>query len=1050
MLYDLTLYPIESVLESMLIIFIGLTGSMFWSIVMLALSVRLLTKPLEKITKAAVKSQTQFEGVLRPQLAAIKHKYSGSQQHDAITRLYQRYSYHPIFAVRSLLGLLVQLPFFISAYFMLSSFTDMSGVVIPMLGDLGVPDTLLFGRFHLLPFVMTLVNIAALSTIDNPDRKSFAQGIAISFVFLVLLYESPLGLIVYWTTNNLFSLISNIIRRLAKRTPVKISLPSFKGSGAARFFEDYAYIFFVVNLAVLVPLLGVLGDQFNLFTAHSMTGAAIVSLLFFLMLLPATVVSFLRWLAKLSGVVKAFDAVILTIFLGVFFAYIFNKTGYGVFSSVYEPAILFCIALVVTVGSVIIILNSESLKKLSYLSLLIPLIVLHFIFVSPASTLFEGTGGMPGIEPEGIRDTPVFLLVFDEFSGLTLQNPEGSLDVSRYPGFAEIARNADYFPNALTTGYHTDISVPSIVSGTLRSGENKGLAPGENLIELFQDWGGGVSAQSVVLPADLVDKQQTNFYSLASDIATLYLHIVSHQNWIENKIGVIPATWKDFGVFYKMGDVAESSAEQVSKQAGIFFDWLEPLAVNTGDKQFNFLHIVFPHVPYTTTATGKSQENSDLIRQQLTSVEKFDAGQSFLNVGYHNYLQQSSYAELLLHRLVLSLKKTGMYDKSLIIVTADHGVSYSAKGLSRRDPKTKDSWKNIVSVPLIVKHPFQEVGKVNETFVTTLDITPTIMDVIEIDPPWDLAGESLNALDAKTQTSSVELIPGYDDYFGDVVVLFQESRSRKETLFGVGSPVTDVAVNYTEDSMYSSLLNAELSESLVSGASELNAIWGGSMRPSELSHFGIIYHYSEPVNDKVIAAVVNNRIRAIFLSGNVKGQSGKFAFSLPEDEAVPLEFSVTLYEVENGEKPSLKKLRTSSSNQFAFETKKIIKYDWKNSVVDTNGVDSLIIDDENISVIASISNDPFIVMQAISDEPIPNPSIRIEINSNRELLVQLFYQTPDDPFFAETRSQAFRINEGSSSVYFNISDAVVGGNFRLDFGLGGFTEVQIEDIQVRY
>jgi hypothetical protein len=259
-----------------------------------------------------------------------------------------------------------------------------------------------------------------------------------------------------------------------------------------------------------------------------------------------------------------------------------------------------------------------------------------------------------------------------------------------------------------------------------------------------------------------------------------------------------------------------------------------------------------------------------------------------------------------------------------------------------------------------------------------------------------------------------------------------------------------VAVNYTEDPMYSSLLNTELSESLVSGASELNAIWDGSMRPSEISHFGTIYHYNEPANGKVIAAVVNNRIQAIFLSGNVKGQSGGFAFSLPEVETVPLEFSVTLYEVENGENPSLRKLRTDSSNQVDFETKKLIGYDWKSSVVDTNGVDSLIIDDENISVIASISNDPFIIMQAISDEPIPNPRIRIEINSNRELLVQLFYQTPDEPFFAETRSQAYRIHEGSSSVYFDISDVAVGGNFRLDFGLGGFTEVQIEDIEVRY
>jgi len=646
MLYAYTLYPIESILETLLVIFIALTGSTFWSIVVLAISVRLLTKPLEKITSVAVKNQAQFEGVLKPQLDAIKHELAGSQRHNAIARLYSRYAYHPIFAVRSLLGLLIQLPFFIAAYFMLSGFTGLSGVMIPVLGDLGSPDTLLLGRFHLLPFIMTFVNILALVTLENSNRKSFLQGLVISFVFLVLLYESSLGLIIYWTTSNLVSLCWNAIPRLAKGVSIKISVPSFRGSGVERFFEEYAYIFFVVNLAILVPLLGVLGEQFNLFTAHSMTGASIISLLLFVMFLPAVALSLLRWLAKLLGVVNAFDGVILTVFLGVFLSYVFNKAGYGIFSSSYEPAILLSGALLATAGFVVMIVKAQMLRNLSYFSFLIPLIALHFIFVSPASSLFEGGGGITGDNLDGINDTPVFLLVFDEFSGLTLQKPDGSLDVSRYPGFAEIARDADYFPNALTTGYHTDISVPSIVSGTLRSGKNKGLAPGENLIELFQTWGGGVKAQSPVLPADLVEKQETNLHSLASDVATLYLHIVSHQGWIEKKIGVIPATWKDFGIFYEMGDVVDNPAGLVSEQAGIFFDWLEPLAVNAGDKQFNFLHVVFPHVPYTTTATGKSQENSDLIRQQLTSVEEFKAEQPFLNVGYHNYLQQSSYAGL--------------------------------------------------------------------------------------------------------------------------------------------------------------------------------------------------------------------------------------------------------------------------------------------------------------------------------------------------------------------------------------------------------------------
>ena len=1046
MLYEFTLYPLEIILETMLVIFIAITGSTFWSITMLAVSVRLLTKPLEKITSAAVKNQAQFEAVLNPQLAAIKTKNSGSQRHQAITRLYERYAYHPIFAVRSLLGLLVQLPFFIAAYFMLSGFTDMSGVMIPVLGDLGVPDTLLFGRFHLLPFVMTIVNILALVTLVNLDRRSLIQGLILTFGFLILLYESPLGLIIYWTTSNLVSLSFNVAPQLAKRVPMKISLPSFKGSGIERLFEENAYIFFVVNLAILVPLLGVLGGQFNLFTAHGMTGSAIISLLLIVVFLPSVVLSLLKWLAKLLGIGKAFDGLVLVIFLGVFLTYLFNKAGYGVLASSYEPAILFLAALLVTAGSVAVILSAGMIRKLSYFSLLIPLVLLHFIFVSPASTLFEGSGQMKGVKPDSINDTPVILLVFDEFSGLTIQDSEGGLDVLRYPGFAEIARNADYFPNALTVDYRTDISVPSIVSGTLRTADKRGLATGENIIELFQNWGGGVRAQSSVLPADLMYERQTNLYSFGSDIVTLYLHIILHQDWIENKIGVIPATWKNFGIFHEIDD---EPGDVSSEPLDMFSNWREELTKNPEDKQFSFLHVEFPHAPYTTSATGRSQENGEVFRRQLFTFETIEAQQPFLNVAYHNYLQQSSYADLLLQRLIRELKETGLYDKSLIIVTADHGVSYKVSGLNRRIPLNKDSWRNIVSVPLIVKYPFQETGSVDDSFVTTLDIAPTILDVTAIDPLWELAGESLKTLGTKSKTNSVELTPGFEDYFDDALALFKEGRVVKSSLFGVGSPVSEVAVNYTDNPIYSVLLNTDVSASSVQELSDLRAIWGGALKPSELTQFGRIYLGSEPTDGKVIAAVVNKQIQSVFASGTVGGESGKFAFSLPEAESIPDEFAATLYEVEAGEDLILKRIELVNIGLFAFEKKEVFEYDWKNSLASTNGIDSVDVGEARISVLASTSDDPFLVMQPISLEPMSLPIIRIELASNKELLLQLFYQTADERFFDGARSLTSTIHKGRNTVYFEIPEMEVLGDFRIDLGFGGITDVDILDIEVR-
>ena len=126
MIYQYTLAPIESILETVFVILVGVSNSYFLSLVLLAVLVRLATKPLEKYASRAVTAQAEIESVLTPQISAIKLKYTAVQRHEAIKRLYARYAYSPVYAIRSLAGLGVQLPFFIAAYFMLSGYSPLN------------------------------------------------------------------------------------------------------------------------------------------------------------------------------------------------------------------------------------------------------------------------------------------------------------------------------------------------------------------------------------------------------------------------------------------------------------------------------------------------------------------------------------------------------------------------------------------------------------------------------------------------------------------------------------------------------------------------------------------------------------------------------------------------------------------------------------------------------------------------------------------------------------------------------------------------------------
>lgn len=1056
MMYQYTFGLIEIALEKVFIILIGMSNSYLLSLILLAIFVRFATRPLEKYANRAVNSQAEIESVLSPQIDETKSKHTGIQRHNAIKRLYARYAYHPLFAIRSLAGIGIQLPFFIAAYFMLSGYLELNGIVIPILGDLGKPDTLLFGDLHLMPFVMTLVNVLALISVPNFNRKSLIQGLFISLMFLVLLYESPLSLLIYWTTSNLFSLISNFTPSISEKIKLKKSKSEFKNTFIGRIFEGYFYLFFITNLAILIPLLGVLGEQFNFFTSHSLSSTFIIRLLLVISLAPALILAVLRWASKRIGFVNVFDKLILFVFLGLFVFYSLNKVGYGLFPSTYEPYILFALTLIVTIIAVILIFKKQILRNLSYLSLIIPLIFLNFIFVSPASSLFKHSDTDKDLFPEiaKINDTPVFLLIFDEFSGLTLQNLNGQLDKPRYPGFAELASKADYFPNALTASSSTSVSIPSIASGNLPIRGKHGLTPDDNLISFFQS-NSSIFAQSTVLSADLMSKQSTDKISFISDLLTLYIHILSHQDWIEDKIGAIPQAWKDFGIFFK-NDKHQQVKRIVNPHVKQFLEWQEQINNSGVINQFNFIHTQFPHVPHNTTALGRLNKNGPLLlsKFQIPHYEHLNANQSSLNVAYHSYMQQTAYTDHLIMSFINVLKENKLFDKSLIVITSDHGVSYDKKGASRRNPFNEDAWKNIISVPLFIKYPFQKKGNTNSSFVTTLDISSTILKIVGVDSPWKSIGQNLKGIENNVQTRSVEMIPGYDKFFKNISTLFQEVRSKKESLFGEMTHIHTIASNYTENPIFDSLLMANIDKLRVESTSSLFAMINDSLNPQEITHFGVIYQGQQFANNKVIAAVAEGKIQAIFESGKANDQDGFFAFSLPEQKIIPTTFNtISLYEIESVSPFVLKKINMTNQQKLLeqeFQSKEPYPYDWKNSVHSYNGLDSLNVDKWGIEVTSSKSNDPFIIFKPILSQAISEPIFHIKIETNRDLPFQLYYQTEHVPKFDQSQAIKYEINKGINSIYIKIPEKDFLGRFRIDLGNKKLrTKVVIHDIELR-
>ena len=182
---------------------------------LLALSVltTLLLAPLRKKVASAQEEERRLRRVIEPQLARIKAESGGEERHQRIRRLYRRYAYHPIMSIRAMWGLLLQVPFILAAYHMLSELSALRLVSFWGIATLANPDGLIPGGVNVLPLLMTVFNLAAALLTPGATRRETAQAFVIALLFLALLYGAPSSLLIYWTANNFLSLASVLLQR---------------------------------------------------------------------------------------------------------------------------------------------------------------------------------------------------------------------------------------------------------------------------------------------------------------------------------------------------------------------------------------------------------------------------------------------------------------------------------------------------------------------------------------------------------------------------------------------------------------------------------------------------------------------------------------------------------------------------------------------------------------------------------------------------------------------------------------------------------------------
>jgi YidC/Oxa1 family membrane protein insertase len=193
-------------------------GNVGVSILGVSVTVSLLCLPLYAKAERLQEKERDIEKKLSKRVASIKSHFHGDEQYMILSTYYRQNHYHPLYSLRSSVSLLIQVPFFIAAYSFLSHLDALKGLQFLFIRDLGAPDGLLrIGSLsvNVLPVIMTAINIisGAIYTKGFP-LKDKVQLYLMALVFLVLLYASPSALVIYWTLNNVFSLVKNIVFKM--------------------------------------------------------------------------------------------------------------------------------------------------------------------------------------------------------------------------------------------------------------------------------------------------------------------------------------------------------------------------------------------------------------------------------------------------------------------------------------------------------------------------------------------------------------------------------------------------------------------------------------------------------------------------------------------------------------------------------------------------------------------------------------------------------------------------------------------------------------------
>lgn len=198
----------------------ALLGNWGLSIIAIALVLKIALLPLGLLVKRFQDDVSKTQAAMAPRLAEIKKTLKGEAAHKAFVAAHKEQGVTTFYALKPMIGLVVQIPVWIAIFNVLAEIPQMAGHGFLWVKDFAYPDALfnwgaviplLGNTLNLMPILMTLVTIISTLTFrDNHApadilKKQKRNLFFMAAAFLILFYPFPSGMVFYWMLANLLN-----------------------------------------------------------------------------------------------------------------------------------------------------------------------------------------------------------------------------------------------------------------------------------------------------------------------------------------------------------------------------------------------------------------------------------------------------------------------------------------------------------------------------------------------------------------------------------------------------------------------------------------------------------------------------------------------------------------------------------------------------------------------------------------------------------------------------------------------------------------------------